>query len=121
MIYSLSPREIPWAQPSGFPSCSGYISPYIPPLVIIQIQYKGSYIKWAHNKLFKTLSYTNQLTSLNFKFIICFVHLVRLNWLKMFNLSRVSKKATVYLEDLTIKPRPRRVSDSSNSAETDYL
>ena len=37
--YSLSPQEIPWAPPSGFPSCSGYISPYIPPLVIIQIQY----------------------------------------------------------------------------------
>ena len=37
--YSLSPREIPRAPPSGIPSCSGYISPYIPPLVIIQIQY----------------------------------------------------------------------------------
>ena len=26
------------APPSGFPLCSGYISPYIPPLVIIQIK-----------------------------------------------------------------------------------
>ena len=33
------PSEIPWAPPLGFPSCSGYISPYIPPRVIIQIQY----------------------------------------------------------------------------------
>ena len=33
--YSLSPREIPRAPPSGFPSCSGYKSPYSPPLVII--------------------------------------------------------------------------------------
>ena len=39
MKQSLSPREIPRPPPSGFPSCSGYISPYIPPLVIIQIQY----------------------------------------------------------------------------------
>ena len=37
--YSLSPREIPRAPPSGFPVCSGYISPYIPPLYIIRIQY----------------------------------------------------------------------------------
>ena len=37
--YSLSPREIPWAPPSGFPSGSGYISLYIPPLVTIQTQY----------------------------------------------------------------------------------
>ena len=29
------------APPSGFPSSSGYISPYIPPLVIIQIQCTG--------------------------------------------------------------------------------
>ena len=36
--YSLSPWEIPWAPPLGFPSCSGYISLYIPPLVIIRIQ-----------------------------------------------------------------------------------
>ena len=39
MKYSLTPREIPRTPPSGFPLCSGYISPYIPPLVIIQIQY----------------------------------------------------------------------------------
>ena len=32
MKYSLSPR----AEPKGFPEGSGYISPYIPPLVIIQ-------------------------------------------------------------------------------------
>ena len=37
--YSLSPREICQASPSGFPSCSGYISPYILCLVIIHIQY----------------------------------------------------------------------------------
>ena len=36
--YTLSPREIPRAPPSGFPLCSGYISPYIPSLVIIQIK-----------------------------------------------------------------------------------
>ena len=36
---SLSPWEIPWDAPSGFLLCSGYILPYIPPLVIIQIQY----------------------------------------------------------------------------------
>ena len=44
---SLSPREIPWAPPSGFPSVSGYISPYIPPLVIIQIQYSVSSIRYT--------------------------------------------------------------------------
>ena len=38
MIYSLSPWEIPRAPPLEFPSGSGYISPYTPPLVIIQIQ-----------------------------------------------------------------------------------
>ena len=37
--YSLSPREIPRAPPSGFPLCSGHISPYIPLLVKIQTQY----------------------------------------------------------------------------------
>ena len=37
--FSLSLWEITRALPSGFPLCSGYISPYIPPLVIIQIQY----------------------------------------------------------------------------------
>ena len=37
--YSLSPQEIPWAFPSWFPSGSGYISPYIPTRVTIQIQY----------------------------------------------------------------------------------
>ena len=31
-------RIITRAPPLGFPPCSGYISPYIPPLVIIQIQ-----------------------------------------------------------------------------------
>ena len=36
MKFSLSPREIPQALPSG----SGYISLYIPPLVTIQIQYR---------------------------------------------------------------------------------
>ena len=44
MIDSLSPREIPWAPPSGFPSCSGYIARYIPPLVIIQIKCVFSFI-----------------------------------------------------------------------------
>ena len=38
--YSMSPREMCPAPPSGFPLCSGYISPYILPLVIIQIQYQ---------------------------------------------------------------------------------
>ena len=37
--YSLSTHEIPHALPSGFPLSPGFISPYIPPLVIIQIQY----------------------------------------------------------------------------------
>ena len=50
--YSLSPQEIPRAPPSGFPSCSGYISPYIPPLVIIQIQYsrqqQDNISKWLY-------------------------------------------------------------------------
>ena len=36
MKYSLSPREIPRAEPKGFPEGSGYISPYIPTQVIIQ-------------------------------------------------------------------------------------
>ena len=39
MKYSLSPREIPRASHLGFPSCTGYISSHIPPLVAIQIQY----------------------------------------------------------------------------------
>ena len=39
--YSLSPQEIPRAPPSVFPACSGYISWYIPPLVIIQIQFSA--------------------------------------------------------------------------------
>ena len=39
MKYSLSPWENPGAPALGFPSCSGYISPYILPLIIIQIQY----------------------------------------------------------------------------------
>ena len=42
MKYSLRPREIPQAPPSGFPLCSCSVSPYIPPLVIIQIQYRPS-------------------------------------------------------------------------------
>ena len=37
MKYSLSTREIPRAEPKGFPEGSGYISPYIPTRVIIQI------------------------------------------------------------------------------------
>ena len=36
MKYSLSTREIPRAEPEGFPEESGYISPYIPTGVIIQ-------------------------------------------------------------------------------------
>ena len=36
MIYSLRTREIPRAESKGFPSGAGYISPYIPTLVIIQ-------------------------------------------------------------------------------------
>ena len=34
--YSLTPREIPMAEPKGFPEGSGYISPYIPTWVMIQ-------------------------------------------------------------------------------------
>ena len=36
MKYSLSTREIKRAEPNGFYEGSGYISPYILPLVIIQ-------------------------------------------------------------------------------------
>ena len=36
VIYSLSPREIPRAEPEVFPEGSGYISPYILTWVIIQ-------------------------------------------------------------------------------------
>ena len=39
MKYSLSPQKIPRDLPLGFPSGSGYISLYIPPLATIQIQY----------------------------------------------------------------------------------
>ena len=38
MKYCLSPQEIPRAPPSGFPSGSGNISSYTPPLVTIQLQ-----------------------------------------------------------------------------------
>ena len=34
--YGRSPREIPRAEPEGFPEGSGYISPYIPTRVTIQ-------------------------------------------------------------------------------------
>ena len=37
MKYRLSPREITLAPPSGFPSGSGDISSYTPPLVTIQL------------------------------------------------------------------------------------
>ena len=36
MEYSLSPREIPWAKPEGFPKGPGYISLYFPTQVTIQ-------------------------------------------------------------------------------------
>ena len=36
MKYSLSPREIPKAEPERFPKGSGYISQYIPTRVTIQ-------------------------------------------------------------------------------------
>ena len=39
--YGLSPRELPRAGLSGTPLDSGHISPYIPPLVLIRIQYGG--------------------------------------------------------------------------------
>ena len=39
--------EIPWAPPSGFPSRSFYISPYIPTLVIIQIQSISNWTFWC--------------------------------------------------------------------------
>ena len=40
MKYSLSPQEIPWA-PSALQMSlgSGYISSYVPPIVIVQIEY----------------------------------------------------------------------------------
>ena len=50
MKYSLSPREILRALPSGFPSCSGHISSYIPPFITIQIQstgLQGSSLRWG--------------------------------------------------------------------------
>ena len=37
--YGLNPREFPRAVPPGTPLGSGHISPYIPPLLLIQIQY----------------------------------------------------------------------------------
>ena len=37
-VLQCSSREIPWASPSRFPSGSGYISLYIPPIFTIQIQ-----------------------------------------------------------------------------------
>ena len=37
--YSLSPWETPRAPPRDFPSCSGYILPYNPPLATIHTQY----------------------------------------------------------------------------------
>ena len=37
----LSPREFPWAVPSGNPFDSGHILMYIPPLVLIWIQSFG--------------------------------------------------------------------------------
>ena len=50
--YRLSPCEIPRAPPSGFPSGSGYISQYIPPLVTVELQcppYLGIGAKqWAY-------------------------------------------------------------------------
>ena len=36
--HALSPREFPWAAPSGAPLRSGRISSYIPPLLLIWIQ-----------------------------------------------------------------------------------
>ena len=38
MKYCLSPKEIPRAEPDGFPEGSGNISSYTPPLVTIQLQ-----------------------------------------------------------------------------------
>ena len=38
MKYCLSPKEIPRAEPEGFPKGSGNISLYTPPLVTIQLQ-----------------------------------------------------------------------------------
>ena len=37
--YGLNPREFPRAAPPGTPLGSGHISPYIPPLLLIRIQY----------------------------------------------------------------------------------
>ena len=46
--YSLSPREMPRAPPLGFPLCSDYILPYIPPLVIIEIQSYQELQRWRN-------------------------------------------------------------------------
>ena len=40
--YGLNPREFPRAAPSGTPLGSSHISPYIPPLLLIRIQYTAS-------------------------------------------------------------------------------
>ena len=42
--YGLNPREFPRAAPSGTPLGSGHISPYIPRLLLIRIQYCMEYI-----------------------------------------------------------------------------
>ena len=40
--YGVNPQEFPWAAPSGTPLGSSHISPYIPPLLLIRIQYTAS-------------------------------------------------------------------------------
>ena len=48
-----SPREIPRAQPSGFPWGWGNISSDTPPLVTIQLQYTDAVYIWFYWLLFK--------------------------------------------------------------------
>ena len=65
MKCSLSPLEIHWALPLGFPWGSGYISSYIPPLVTIQLQYIIlKYVIWKLNStiLPSNVAYISQYT-----------------------------------------------------------
>ena len=52
MKYCLSPQEISWAPPSEFPSGSGNISLYTPPLVTIQLQFHPNIKAMAPYQLF---------------------------------------------------------------------
>ena len=69
-------KEIPWPPPSRFSPCSGYISPNIPPLIIIQIQYCDIQIsQYVFIRLFSkennllSVSLKGSLNNLTFNFI----------------------------------------------------